>query len=243
MLRQHHVVLLGELHGTQQAPALVTALACHALRAGLPVVVGLEVPRSEQPRLDTYLASDGSAVARTALLDSPHFWRAQVHDGRSSQAMLGVVESLRRLMRQGRPIRLVAIDQSAFGDNAVDRDLALAQAVRAQAERSPRAVVIALTGNIHNMRRFPGPASNLPTSMAMHLADLPLISLNLDFNGGQAWNCAGDHCGAHLVWPQPGRRLPWAIRLGAHGAGQFHDGTVQLGRASPSPPAAANPTR
>ena len=41
LLETGRVVLLGELHGTEQSPAFVASLACHAVAAGLDLVVGL----------------------------------------------------------------------------------------------------------------------------------------------------------------------------------------------------------
>jgi len=46
------VVLLGEIHGTAEAPAFTGDVDCHALRAGLAVTVALELPRAEQEAID-----------------------------------------------------------------------------------------------------------------------------------------------------------------------------------------------
>ena len=45
LLRPGVIVLLGEIHGTEQGPALVSTLVCRTLKRGLPVNVGLEIPR------------------------------------------------------------------------------------------------------------------------------------------------------------------------------------------------------
>jgi len=97
-------VLFGEIHGTVESPAFVANAACLALRAGFPVTVALEIPREEQPRVDTFLASAGMVADRAALLDSS-FWQDKYQDGRRSQAMLSLLDELRRLRRGGHPIR------------------------------------------------------------------------------------------------------------------------------------------
>ncbi len=48
------VILFGELHGTQQAPAFVGNAACLALQKKLPVRVGVEVPRDMQRRVNRF---------------------------------------------------------------------------------------------------------------------------------------------------------------------------------------------
>ena len=69
LLRPGGTMLIGELHGTYEYPALVAGLAATAAHQRIPVVVGLELPRTEQDRVDTFLDSDGrpaDAVSLTA---------------------------------------------------------------------------------------------------------------------------------------------------------------------------------
>src|SRR5688572_25707746 len=61
------ILILGELHGTHEAPAVLAGLV-RTLAARGAVQVGLEIPAAEQPALDAWLTSDGAAVARRALL-------------------------------------------------------------------------------------------------------------------------------------------------------------------------------
>ena len=65
----NRLVMIGELHGTSEVPALVAALARHYVHSG-PVLVALEVHAAEHPRIRAYLASDGGVAARHALRDS-----------------------------------------------------------------------------------------------------------------------------------------------------------------------------
>jgi len=56
-IADHRLVLLGEMHGTQEAPALAGALLDCYVAQHRPVVLALEINTNEQPRFDRYLAS------------------------------------------------------------------------------------------------------------------------------------------------------------------------------------------
>ena len=51
------VMMLGELHGTQEVPRFVAQSACQVAAAGTPVTVGLELPVENQERVATFLRS------------------------------------------------------------------------------------------------------------------------------------------------------------------------------------------
>jgi hypothetical protein len=62
------ILVVGEMHGTAEAPVVIAELAARILdTSGL--TVGLEIPAQEQARLDAYLVSDGSVAAQGALLE------------------------------------------------------------------------------------------------------------------------------------------------------------------------------
>ena len=102
----HRVMLVGELHGTWEVPGIVAGLATNLSADERPLIVGLEIWRSEQAALDRYLASAGTAEDREALLAGP-FWATR--DGRSSEAMVDLIERLRVLALKA-PVQLVAFD-------------------------------------------------------------------------------------------------------------------------------------
>src|SRR5262249_15877336 len=90
-LERGAILWFAEMHGTEESPRFVSDVACHASRVGR-VQLGLEIASSEQPRIDRYLRSHGDAADRAALLDG-EFWR--YHDGRSSLAMVALIERAR----------------------------------------------------------------------------------------------------------------------------------------------------
>lgn len=188
------VVLVGEIHGTDQAPAFVGELACAAAAEGTAVTVALEISAREQARLDAYLASAGTPDARAALLAGP-FWTRSTQDGRSSTAMLALLERLRRLHADGRRIAVIAVDEERAGTRDVDMAEHITRAVH------PGGRVIALLGNVHASQRLGRP--NLPDYVPAGylLRALAPLGVRVGARGGEAWVCAPT-CGVLAVGDQ-----------------------------------------
>src|SRR5262245_1205097 len=144
LLAPGRVLLLGEMHGTNESPELVADLACQALAGGWSVTVALEQPRTLAAATEAFLASDGGAAAREALL-ADRFWTEDLPDGRSSEAMFRLLDALRRFRRDGRPVAVALIDPSPHPPTQGERDRALAAAVAEAAKARPRDLVISLT--------------------------------------------------------------------------------------------------
>jgi len=121
------LVLVGEIHGSAEIPAAFGNLVCHALRRRPreTVLVGLEIFSSAQSAIDAFLASDGGGPARAALLEHD-FWRREYQDGRSSGAMLALLDALRGYGAGGGTLAVRALDPPRF-DSANDRDAAMAK--------------------------------------------------------------------------------------------------------------------
>jgi len=116
------VLLLGEMHGTEQAPKFADAMVCLALARGESVVLGLEQSSMEQERIDTYLASDGSEAARQALFVGSSFWNSRFRDGRSSLAKLELIELSRHRMADGADLSVEALDFGPTDTDLVEAD-------------------------------------------------------------------------------------------------------------------------
>lgn len=192
-MRDKRTILFGEMHGTAETPALFGDFVCHAGRQG-PVAVGLEIPRQEQPALDRYMASRGTAADRAALTGTRH-WQGQ--DGRASEAMLALVERLRAMRAAGVPVRVHAfVDPGPPADTQTPNEQRMAAQWRAALASVPRGRLVALVGNIHARRtRFRDfdPA-------AMHVPQAELFTIDAAPIGGTAWNCREAGCGAHPLF-------------------------------------------
>jgi len=178
LIRPGELTVIGELHGSCEAPAVVLAFTREAASRGDAVRVGLEIFGDEQPRIDAFLR-DGD---RAKLLDGP-FWRRPFQDGRSSEAMVRLLDDLRQL---GGDVGVFAFDAEPDGDG---RDAAMAACVARQLDAAPRAVFLILVGNVH-ARTVRGGVPWDPdyAPMAALLAErFALRSFDLEFRRGTAW--------------------------------------------------------
>ena len=190
---KHRLIVLGELHGTRQLPALTAALVAHHAAQG-PVTLALEVPQTEQPAIEGYLASDGGSAAWQALASTP-FWQVHddQHDGRRSVQMRQLIESLRALRLQGATVDVLAYDVAKEQADAHDhhwRDARMAANLRAAATQRS-GMLLVLTGNVHAMRVRPSwaPPEMQLAPMTSQLLDLQPYAVNVTGASGQFWGC------------------------------------------------------
>jgi hypothetical protein len=245
------VLLLGELHGSNEIPAFVGTLACHLASAGQPVVVGLQLPHEEQRTLQRYLQSNGGPQARAELVEGPA-WRRPHQDGRTSEAMVTLLEQLRLLRSQGLPLSVLAYD--AQGQGSI-RSAAMARHVLQARSRSPHSAFLLLGGNVHTRtaRGIEWDPSFTPMGWHLVRAHLPVRSLDARYARGTAWTCHLDKrerlsCDSHPARPPPpppdsrivyrGRR-PF-VQLAPRRSLEGFDGIFYVGPLSASPPAVAS---
>lgn len=239
------VIIVGELHGTEQTPAFVGQLACGLLKLGRPVVLALGRDGSEQFALNRYLASEGLATDVQALLGAGA-WRQSVQDGRNSQAMLALIEQMRRWRRAGQHVGVLAMQmdwspvlpESEFGKqpwSQADADYFTAMNDRAMADKVwgtalayPAYTVVALAGNTHTAL---GSASRAEQVSSPSFSDLLAERMTVHIvgvgsQGGTAWNLTAEGMGAKSVMRGPLFRSDSRI-----------DTQVDLGKLTASAPA------
>jgi len=140
------VLLLGELHGTEESPAFVSRVVSLALGKGRSVTVAFEFPHEETNRFETFLASAGDAADRTALLAGP-FWQSSYQDGRRSLAMAQLLDDLRQHVNDGDPVRVVLFDRA--GPRGPESEEAMTVALASGVTAAPGDIIITLVGNAH----------------------------------------------------------------------------------------------
>jgi hypothetical protein len=239
LARPGRLVMLGELHGTREIPDFTGDLACQAARHGIPVRLGLEVPRGDGPALARLLAAPDDDAARAAVLTREH-WQRPDQDGRSSEAMLGLIERVGILRRLGLAIDIFAFDTDAHPQQWNARDAAMATAILAQTTTAPQSLVVTLSGNLHN-RTVPGlpwdPAA-VPMGVHVRRAVPGALSLDVRYLGGTAWICQ-ERCGLTEVRGsregEP-RRVVLAAAHDEHG----YNGVFAVGPISAASPAVAS---
>ena len=231
------VLVVGELHGTREAPAYFFQMICDLLRTHPTeaLIVALEYPSAEQAALDRYLDSSASN-ADERLLATP-FWTREMQDGRSSRAIHELIASLRELRQRGADLSLIAIDDW----QATDRTGAMAEAINRAMAHAPGARAVALVGNLHARKSGPASSISVAPSLLQRLRP-PARSYSFRAHHGSHWACA-PFCEETPLAGSPlaqSRRNP-DMRQAA--SSETFDGLIDLGEVSPSAPAAgaANP--
>jgi hypothetical protein len=244
LLQPGTVLLAGEMHGTEQAPGFVRDVVCAALAKGLPVTVGLEVDWAEDEAFQAYLRSDGGEAARKRLLESP-FWSRDFQDGRSSRAMLALVEYLRELASGPGRLQLLLIDRP---EPPPARDGAMAERVAEAAAERPRDLFVILTGNIHNRltKGMPWDAELEPMGylLAKRLPEARIVSFDMAYPGGTAWVCFGrspSDCRSQELGGSKAAEGREGVELLADPAGEPYTGRYFTGPLTASEPAIAPP--
>lgn len=233
------LVLLGEMHGTVEAPEILDVLVCHALESGAAVTVALEWPAEEEAAIEAYLASGGTPADREVFL-ATEMWHREFQDGRHSTAMLDLVERLRVRRAAGAAVRV-----AAFASYAVEaeRERAMARRLNSALAARPGDLFIGLTGNLHNRIRKGAPWDESFVPMAMDL-EAGYLSFELVQPRGTAWLCNGSSVSDCTVHPTGSSKVEEgaarAVTLYGESSERPYHGRIVLPSATASRPAAAS---
>lgn len=228
------LLLFGELHGSNEAPALISELAC-SLSIDEPIAIGLEIPSQDQPLIDSYLKSGGTKTD-TQLLTSSSFWQ-QGRDGRSSRAMLKLIEDIRLLKLEGHAIELFAFDEQP-GTN-LEPNVAIANGIHRFHTAHPNTLILALMGNIHAMQTQMTTSDGVLVPSGVLLSDLKPVSVLIANPAGTIWACM-PQCGIQTLTPQDSSNPTIGFREGASQDG--YSRSYLLPSITASPPAVQHGT-
>ncbi|WP_163990412.1 hypothetical protein [Pyxidicoccus caerfyrddinensis] len=185
------VLLLGELHGTQEVPRFLAQASCQSVVAGTPVTVGLELPVESQERVADFLTSEGTDADWLKLMDAP-FWRSPYPDGRNSEAMANMLEQLRQLRARGLDVEVFVFDHPQL--RAQVREEAMAATVLARVQHAPDRFFLVVSGNIHPRTKpglpWDGKYQPMGLLLSKHVKDV--VALDMAYDSGSAWICAVD---------------------------------------------------
>ncbi|MBZ4415278.1 hypothetical protein [Myxococcus sp. RHSTA-1-4] len=188
------VLLLGELHGTQEVPRFVAQAACQSVVAGIPVTVGLELPVESQERMAAFLTSEGKEEDWLKLMDAP-FWRSPYPDGRSSEAMANMLEQLRQLRARGLDVEAFVFDHPKLQGQV--REEAMAATVMSRVKHAPDRFFLVISGNVHPRTKaglpWDGKYQPMGLLLSKHVKDV--VALDMAYDSGSAWICAVDSKG------------------------------------------------
>lgn len=234
------IIVVGETHGTVEAPAAFLGIVCEAAQRG-PVTVGLEMSEADRPLFDRVMAAPDEASA-ARLLRYGDFGRADRDDGRNSQAMMDMMLGFWRLRAEGNDIALhpfqpllsrISGRDQAWGELEMAYGMSRALVVR------PNARVLILVGDLHARKTpfTPWPDVGLPAAGHLHATDT--LTLHFAQQGGESWGCEAE-CGLKRTMgvddPQARGVILGPVKDGAY------DGVLAVGPTTASPPAALSPT-
>ena len=191
------VMMLGELHGTQEVPRFVAQSACQVASSGTPVTVGLELPVENQQRVATFLRSAGTDDDWLKLMEAP-FWRSPFPDGRSSEGMANLLDQLRKLRTQGLDVDAFVFDHPKV--QGQEREQAMADTVLSYVRKGSERFFLLVAGNIHprTAKGLPWDKSYRPMGLIIAEEVEDAIALDMAYNSGTAWICAAGSKGEKL---------------------------------------------
>jgi len=181
---QSDLLLLGELHGTQEVPRLVLGLLDDLAALGYGGL-GLELPRGEDPQLALWAADRGEPP--------PFFGPCEFQDGRGNAQALSLVRQA--LSHRGSwSLLCFDIDSLRDGESWAVRDRHMAEGLIEQWEkRCPGQKVVAVCGNYHSRLVAPaepdfGPWPSFGYTVQQMKPDLAVNSVNIVFQRGAFFN-------------------------------------------------------
>ena len=189
------IIWVGEMHGTNEMPALFGDLVCIAGESGRKVVVLLERGRDEQANWDAFFENGDRAQ-----LTAGKIWHWETQDGRSSEAMVALAERLRDYKAAGRllTVRLMqrGWDEKPQASNALDNETSMANAVKQAAQAYPEAVILVYSGGLHARKTISPFDKELPLAASL-LPAAEVTSFDITGQAGTGWNCFPSGCGVH----------------------------------------------
>lgn len=240
--RRADFVIMGEAHGTAELPDAFAGLVCAYAATGDPLTVGLEFLPAEQVSIDAYLASDGGDAAKRMLLASPAW---SIRDGRASQAILDLVESLRRIKSDHPDLAVILFDHPSDGPGtSAAREKGMAERLLAAKRARPTAPVIALTSIGHAGKSAWTSFGPPFPAMSQHLPADRTVAMAFDVMGGEIWACRPTDAAPEACGPRPvmarNAALPRGLSMDNSRTG--FDASISIGSVfSASPPARIEP--
>ena len=188
------MIVFGEVHGTNEVPELVSAVTYELAKEGARILMALEVLDLLNGELADFVAGTTSV---DQFLAGEVFWNRPFarQDGRSSRAMLRLLQDVREYRSRGLMIDPRGIDSVVR--SARDREASMALNLRTLIANRPYDHVVVLTGRRH-ARRAPRFRGFGPRPMASHFHRGELLLVRISFRGGSSWHCPRrGACGIH----------------------------------------------
>lgn len=177
------VLLLGELHGTQDVPRLTASLLPELTARGYGALA-LEIGMGERDALAAWASGETD--------EPPRFFAQPGADGRGNAQALALVKEAAQI---GWQILCFDVDMMGMHDTWADRDAGMAENFMAQWEKlCPNAKVTGICGNLHSRLQNTGPEwmreywPSFAATLQKRQPDAKIASLKIAFHGGTFYN-------------------------------------------------------
>ena len=183
------VILVGEMHGTETTPELFGNIVSAVAEEKAKTLAVLEINQSSQASIDEFVKTGDESTLRK----DPFFSR-EYQDGRSSKAMVALLNKLRKLPG----VTVLCMDpmdgiQTMTGQ---ERDTGMARFINTK--RTGYDYTVVLSGNVHSSTAIGTPwdktyrpmAYELKT-MALDLETDQLLNVLIRYGKVDSWNCQG----------------------------------------------------
>lgn len=179
------VIVVGEMHGTNEVPRFVLQLIKQLKQANKKLIVGLEINSNYQKDLDEFLKSGDFEK----LIKIDYF---KTHDGRTSEAVGELIKGIRKLKN----VKVICFDVVSGQQIEMNKRDSLMAINLNNGYKEGQLIV--LTGNLHaNLQAGywrPDFKSAIYNFNKLRAFGDKLISLNTYYAGGTIWNCMQDGC-------------------------------------------------
>jgi len=189
ILASYRIIMVGEMHGTQEPSAFVSYITRQLLKSGKSVNLGLEIPYTQMAEF----ASSPSLKS----LEQSFFFREGFKDGRNSKEWFNLIAAYIR--NPSVSLFFFDVDPDA---HLSARDSGMYSLVKRAIAPQSQGITVLLSGNIHN-RLLPFRDGK---TLACYLqTDFPagILSINHQFKFGAMRNYTGQGFGLHKVEPMP----------------------------------------
>jgi hypothetical protein len=186
-VRNIKVVTIGEMHGSQEIPRFTENFFTALQVEEKNVILGLEIPEFDQVLVDKFVRTKDRS-----LLKQSKFFVRELQDGRSSEAMVKLLEGISR-------DAIVVCFDSSKADTAQERDRLMAKNLIAAYKKWKPTKFVVLAGNVHSAVEAWAPFDPKYEPMSYLLHTLPgspiqlndILAIKVRFATGQIWACMG----------------------------------------------------
>jgi hypothetical protein len=169
LLSPFQIVMVGEMHGTNESAPFISGLTNLLTGKGDSVLVGLEIPSGLMSKF-LQLHTD-SSVYQSDFFSNPPFL-----DGRESLSWASLITTLNKNSK----VKIFFFDTNREKDVVPNRDSLMAVNIKTQFIKHPDWKMITLSGNYHNKISD----TNTMASVLKRNVPAKVCSLNVEYNEG-----------------------------------------------------------